>query len=345
MMKKSTFHAALATLAAITSTACLQSVADTVHLKDGSHLIGTIVSKKDDTLVLKTSFAGNLSITWSEVASIETDETARFMLKDKSLFEAQASSGGNESVILKGQNVVTTSPVDLADVAYINPPPEVTGEGLNITGRANVGLTSNRGNTHNDQLFYDAEALIRGLKNRFTIGATGERKKEEGTETARSNRAYFKYDHFISEKWYAYANTDVEEDEFKDLNLRTTLGAGSGYQFFETPRRQLSLEGGLSYVHNDYILAEDDGYGAGRWAVRYSEYLFGTSTQFFHNHEGLASLDTIEDTIIRSQTGVRFPLLTNLSGTIQYDVDWNNNPPAGYKNTDTSYIVSVGYHW
>ena len=115
---------------------------------------------------------------------------------------------------------ITTTPLAMSDIAYINPPPHVSGEGVSTSGRLNLGLTANRGNTDNDQMFYDAEAVARSLKNRFTIGATGETRNEEGEETARRNRGYFKYDHFLTPKWYAYANTDVQEDKFKDLNLR-----------------------------------------------------------------------------------------------------------------------------
>src|SRR5690554_1140466 len=213
------------------------AAADTVHLKGGDRLTGTIVSKQGDQLTLDTPYAGKVVIKWSEVAGIETSQPARFMLKDRTVLDAQASGKADETVVLRAGTTITTTPIALAEVEYINPPPEVTGEGVNVSGRAQLGLTMNRGNTDNDQLYYDAETVIRSVKNRFTIGATGENKKEDGTETARNNRLYFKYDHFLTDKWYAYANTDAEEDKFKDLNLRTTIGAGSGYQFFETPAR------------------------------------------------------------------------------------------------------------
>ncbi|MFM7274780.1 MAG: DUF481 domain-containing protein, partial [Gammaproteobacteria bacterium] len=242
--------------------------ADTIHMKGGDRLSGTIVDKQGDKLTLKTAYSNEaIVVLWSEVASVETEQPAKFMLKDRTVLTAQAAPGANETVVLKSGTTITTAPVALAEVDYINPPPYVTGEGVATAGRANLGLTMNRGNTDNNQLFYDAETVIRSIKNRFTIGALGVQKQEDGEETARNNRAYFKYDHFLTDKWYAYANTDVQEDKFKDLNLRTTLGVGSGYQYFDTKEKSLSLEGGLTYVDNDYDLAEDDNYAAGRWAL------------------------------------------------------------------------------
>jgi putative salt-induced outer membrane protein YdiY len=320
--------------------------ADVVLLKGGDRLSGSIVSKSADTLVLKTAYAGAINIKWSEVESIESAEALNFVLLDGTRMAATASAADESaSVVLKSGAILTTAPIALADVGYINPTPEMLGEGVRVHGRANLGLNSNRGNTDNDQLAYDVESIIRSARNRFTIGANGETKQESGSETARNNRGYFKYDHFLSEKWYAYANTDFEEDKYKDLNLRTTIGGGSGYQFMDSPQQSLSLEGGITYLNNDYIAGEDDGYAAGRWALRYMQMLFDGKTQFFHEQEGLLSVEDPDDLIIRLKTGLRFPLVLNLNATIQYNVDWLNNPPADTESTDSAYLISVGYIW
>jgi len=322
------------------------ALADVVMLKGGDRLSGSIVSKSADTLVLKTAYAGDINIKWSEVESIESTEALNFVLLDGTRMAAKASAAGEAaSVVLKSGSIVTTAPIALADVSYINPTPEMLGEGIRVNGRANLGLNSNRGNTDNDQLAYDVESIVRSAKNRFTIGASGELREESGSETARNNRGHFKYDHFLTAKWYAYANTDFEEDRYKDLNLRTTIGGGSGYQFMDTPQQSLSLEGGITYLNNDYIAGEDDGYAAGRWAVRYIQMLFEGKTQFFHEQEGLLSVEDPDDLIIRLRTGLRFPLVLNLNATIQYNVDWQNNPPPGTEDTDSTYLISVGYLW
>lgn len=344
-MKHKPLSLALAALALL-GLGAPQAGADTVYMKGGDRLSGTIVSKDADLLTLKTSYSEvEIVIDWTEVESLETDKPARFMLNDRTLMDAQATRASASTVVLKGGDTVTTTPLAMSDIAYINPPPHVSGEGVSTSGRLNLGLTANRGNTDNDQILYDAEAVVRSLKNRFTIGATGDTRNEEGEETARRNRAYFKYDHFLTEKWYAYANTDVQEDKFKDLNLRTTLGGGAGYQFFDTEQRSLALEGGLTYVNEDYDLADDESFAAGRWAVRYMQFLWNDKAQFFHNDEGIVSVEDPDDTIFRSQTGLRFPLVENLNATLQYNIDWQNTPPEGFDSTDSAYIVSVGYLW
>lgn len=319
--------------------------ADAVIMKSGDRLSGDVVGLQDDVLTLKTSYAGKIPIKWSEVASLETSGTARFKLRDGTVMQAQAKAATESTVVLRSGEIITTAPIALADVAYINPPPEVTGEGLSMSGRANLGFSANRGNTDNNQLMYDVEAVARGVDNRITIGAMGEQKDEDGEETARNNHAYLKYDHFYHKRWYGYANTSFEEDRFKDLNLRAAFGVGTGYQFLESELRNLSLEGGITYVNEDFDIGEDDNFAAGRWALRYDQFLFGTTTQFFHVHEGLVSVEDPQDFLWQSQTGLRFPLITDLNATIQYNVDYDNNPSGDAKKTDSAYIMSVGYEW
>lgn len=330
----------------LTASGLDSHAADIITTKNGDRLSGTLVSLVDGVLTLDTPYAGEIEITWTEVAAMETGDPVKLKLRDGTVVDAQARPGAVQSTaVLKSDAIMTTAPIALGEIEYINPPPEVTGDGVSVDGRTNLGFTANRGNTDNTQLFYDAETIVRSVSNRFTLGAMGNTTEEDGEETARRNRGYLKYDHFLTETWYGYANGDFEEDKFKDLNLRTTLGVGMGYQFFESEERNLALEGGLTYVNNDYIDAEDDSYPAGRWAVRYDQLFFETTTQFFHLHEGLVSVEDPDDVIWRAQTGFRFPLVERLNATLQYNVEWQNTPPPDTEDTDSAYVLSLGYTW
>ena len=52
------------------------ALADEVRLKNGGVLPGKIVGMEDGKLLLKTSYAGEISIKWSEVATLRTDSPA-----------------------------------------------------------------------------------------------------------------------------------------------------------------------------------------------------------------------------------------------------------------------------
>ena len=128
-------------------------------------------------------------------------------------------------------------------------------------------MSASSGNTDAKKFYLDTEAVARTRDNRYTLGARGARTEDRGLETESNWIAYMKYDHFITRKWYGYTNADFQNEKFKDIQLRSTLGIGTGYQFIESKKTNLSLEGGLTYVHTDFIVAADDDYPAARWVM------------------------------------------------------------------------------
>jgi putative salt-induced outer membrane protein YdiY len=154
-----------------------------------------------------------------------------------------------------------------------------------------------------------------------------------------------KYDHFFTKKWYGYANTTAEQDEFKDLDLRYTLGIGSGYQFLESERTNLSFELGLSYVNEDYIVAQDNSFAAGRWGLRFDHFILPKSLQYFLYHTGLQSIEDSEDLILFTSTGFRIPFYKNLNVTAQMNWEYDKSPSPGKEKSDYAYIFTLGYQW
>ena len=60
-----------------------KSIADEIRLKNGDKLTGQIVRMQEDKLILKTTYAGEITIIWQEVASIRTDGSIKIVLKDE----------------------------------------------------------------------------------------------------------------------------------------------------------------------------------------------------------------------------------------------------------------------
>jgi putative salt-induced outer membrane protein YdiY len=319
------------------------TMADELWLKNGDHITGKVVRMENKTLIFKTSYAGEVSIKWGEIANIRTDEPIQMVLSNEVSTQGIATPAENGKVKVKVDQIEEPVTFELAQVEIINPkPPEPA---LKISARANVGLTGDRGNTETDNLYLDGEFVARTEKNRFSVGAEMKREEANGERTANSALGYLKYDHFLSKKWYFYANALFETDEFQDLNLRSTVGAGAGHQFFETPLTNLSLELGLSYVDEDYDEADDDNYSAGRWALKYDRFFFDKFLQFFHFQEGYVSLEDTSDILFRSRTGFRIPVYKSFNVTAQYNFDWNSDPAPDREEVDTRYIFSLGYQY
>ncbi len=334
------------TIARVLATCCFVAVsaasADEVVLRNGDRISGELVRLDAGKLVIRTPYAGNVSIDWKQVDTLSTDQPVYVFVDEANRVQAVFSQSGTGSVTLSGGDWLETAPLALDRVTRITRTPEPP---VKVNGRINVGASSTSGNTDTEKVHADAEVIARTVKNRFTIGGAINRAEDRGVETESNWLAYLKYDHFINKKWYAYSNADMESDEFKDINLRTTLGVGTGYQFLETPQTNLSLEGGATYVNTDYDVGTDDSYPAGRVAMRFDHFLFGTKTQFFHRNEGFFALDDSDNLFVRTQTGLRWPVIERLNATAQYNVDWDDNPAPGRAGTDRTVLFSLGYHW
>jgi putative salt-induced outer membrane protein YdiY len=345
MSAKKRTVAILSAIAIVSALSAPAAIADEIVLANGDRLTGKVVRKEADTLVLNTTYAGDLVIKWADIRRITTDAPVKVYFEDGSKLIGTLHSEEDGSVIVTSDETLAGAPIPLAKLRFINPSAEISGEGVKLSGHINAGLASSSGNTVARRYFLDTEAVARTRDNRYTLGARAAHAEDNGLETESNWIGYLKYDDFFTKKWYAYANGNFENDKFKDIQLRSTLGIGSGYQFIESEKANLSLEGGLTYVSTDYIVATDDSYPAARWALKYDHQLFATKIQFFHAHEAYVGIEDPKKIFVRSQTGLRVPLLKSLNATAQYNVDWDNNPTAGRLKTDKTLLLTLGYIW
>jgi len=196
-------------------------LADTVTLKNGDVLTGTVVKKETDQLVFKTKYTGEINITWSEIATLNTDAPVKVVMADDSRFNATLEKKEAGRVKAVNPDLEMSSEVDLSQVNYINPSPALSGDGLYWTGNADLGGAITQGNTDNSLLRFSAETIGRSKKNRVTLGAFANRAKSNDESTAFNSKAYGQLDHFLNKQWYLYGNGSLEHDKFRDIKLRS----------------------------------------------------------------------------------------------------------------------------
>ena len=318
--------------------------ADTVKLKNGDWITGTVVKKESEKLLFKTEYAGEIAIVWTEIASLKTDQAVSIVLADDASVKARMESQSLGRVKLLGSGLKTTTTLNMNDVVYINPSAQLTGEGFDWKGHLNIGGAVTQGNTDTSVLRIDGETIARSQKSRITLTGYANRAKNKNVETEFNSKGKLQYDRFVSKKWFVYANSALENDEFRDIRLRTILGFGSGYQIFEQPDRHLSVEAGINYIYTDFDLAQDTSYSSARWSLRYDELVF-QGVKFFHQHEVLMSVKETDNLLVFSQTGLRVPIAEGLNASTQLNVDYAGQPAAGRVKTDKTLLFSLGYGW
>lgn len=319
--------------------------ADSVWMKNGDKITGTLVSKITDKVVINTSYAGEIKLNWSDIQSIDAEKPYTMMLSDRTVVTGYLKHGENGQAIIDEDTKTELVDTELAEIQYINPSKDLIDEGYVWSGNLNLGGAFNNGNSKNRNMQFNGESITRGFEDRYTAQGYAYWAEDNGEQTQNNMRVRGQYDHFFTKKWFTYLNTIQEKDRFRDIKLRSQYGVGTGYQLFEGEKLNLSLEGGLSWIKQDFYEEDDEDHAAIRWAVNYNQFLFNSFVQAFHRHEVLYTPRSPSQVLLYSSTGLRFPFILGLSATTQLDYNLDSRPADDRRKGDTRALFTLGYTW
>ena len=214
-----------------------------------------------------------------------------------------------------------------------------------VDGGANAAIVATAGNTDVNNLRLDGDLLARAGLNRYSGSGAIIRAKDRGIETARNWTTAFKYDRFVSTRTFLNANAIFTNDRFRDLDLRTAIGFGVGYQVLTGPQVRLTADGGLGYVNENLESQPDDSYTALRESVSLDVFALPDRVQLFHVHDGYFGVTGDDNMFIRMQNGVRVTLVAGFVTTLRHDLDYDRSPAIGRRNTDRTLAFTLGYRF
>jgi putative salt-induced outer membrane protein YdiY len=310
--------------------------ADELRLKNGDRITGTATSLAGGTLLFKTS-GGDLKVAWSDVVSLAIEQPMLVTVGTAAPTSATfAAADANGRVTL-----VPGGPVALTEiVALARPQPAWV-----LTGGAGAGVVETAGNTQVNNVRLSGDVIARGATDRYTVSAIATHANDRGVETARNWSATGKYDRFLTSRLFANANADFTNDRFRDIDLRSALGAGIGYQVLQTARTALTADAGLAWVKENFKSIADDSYTAAHESASLQVQLLPNRVQLFHLHDGYFGISGGNKMFIRTQNGVRLGLAAGFVTTIEEDVDYDRRPSPGRRQTDRTFALTLGYRF
>jgi len=321
--------------------------ADELILRDGSRVLGEVVKRSNGTLEFKTIFAGTIKVKWAEVAELKTDKAMEFLLSDDSTVKVTKVTNNTDEMIVEGEAASGLPPQTLGQdvVAVINPEPWRKGEGRKFSGLVNFAFERERGNTDQDEIDWDGALTLRGKNDRLRGFGEYEKDVNDNTTTKKKWKLEGSYNYFFTQKWYTGAFARFEHDKFADLDLRTSIGPLIGYQWFEGKELNLSTTTGISYVDEDFIDSEDDDYVALPWGIDFDMFLFDEFVQVYHKQVGFWNLESTNDVVWDTWTGLRFPLAFGLVASTELKVEYDGGAADDADDVDTTYTLKLGYKW
>jgi putative salt-induced outer membrane protein YdiY len=327
-------------MAACALAACLippPASADEIVLTDGGRLTGTVKDLAGDVVTLTSDYAEPIKVKKDHVRGIATDQPVEVRLTSGEVLKGRLATGADGRIVVdRGEGEAVTG-IELKSVAAINPPPVGKWH-----GSASLSGNLQSGNTDRSGLSVGADAQRRGERDRFSMRFLYNIAQENGSMTTRNAFGALQYDYFFTKRSYGYLGVELLNDTFKDLNLRTVVGPGAGYQVWETPARALSLEAGLAYFSEDLRSQEDKSWMTLRLAGTFRAKLFDR-LEFTDKVVLYPSLKSFSDFTLRNEAALLTAIGSGWAMKLADILDYVNNPPAGTTSTDSIFTAGLQY--
>jgi putative salt-induced outer membrane protein YdiY len=316
--------------------------ADKVELTDGNTLTGTIGEVGGGTMKFHSDSLGDLSIDLTKVKNFTTDSPARIRVKNAGFVTGPITAGDATKVTVNGRDV------PMETIRLINPPAAQWTGSIVATG-----LLAN-GNSHEMSIGVDAAASVRRdteeLNDRFSLAGAYHfgRQRDRGTGITSTTTddwfASIKYDKFFTDQFYGYGNFRYDHDRLAALQYRLTPGVGVGYQWVERPDFNLSTEGGVSYVYEEYSNDGNDDHVALRLAYHVDRSFFkDDAVKLFHNLEYLPAIDDPGDYNLNTDAGVRTKLTKTMFAELKAEWRRDSTPAPNALKNDLRFLLGVGW--
>jgi len=210
--------------------------------------------------------------------------------------------------------------------------------------QAELSFVDTGGNTETSSL--SVKNTLKGpLSPKLTLtwSLSGLLAETDDVTTAEQYFTEVRLDYALSERFYGFGLGSWKQDEPAGLNNRTTLGLGAGYKFLTGPAHELSGEAGVNQVSEEFTDSTDNDFTSGRLFGSYAWNL-SESSKLTQTVEYLSDFDNSDNYQTNSETAYISTLSDILSLKTSYNVQYDNDPPATFKKTDTKLGVTLVFN-
>jgi putative salt-induced outer membrane protein len=235
--------------------------ADTVVLKNGDHLTGTVEVSDGKDVTLKTDFAGEIKIQWSAVLELKTDKPIYVVTPDKKTVSGTVSTDGSNLVVHTANNGTVQVPLTQVTVVRSSDVEAAYEKSLHPSlieawkGGVNLGFAVARGNSETTNLTTGFAADRKTSNDEITLYEASlytSNDQPGGSVIANSILGGAKYDRNFTKRMFVFVSADYAHDALQDLNLRQIYSGGLGVHIINTPNTTFDFLAGANYTRENY---------------------------------------------------------------------------------------------
>jgi putative salt-induced outer membrane protein len=344
-------------------------LADTISLKNGDRLTGTILKSDGKTLVLKTEFAGDVTLQWAAVDTINSTQPLHVGLAGGQIVNGPVATKDGEIQVTTSSAGVVSASKDSVEVIRSDAEQAAYDAGLERlrhphlgdfwSGTLDTGLSVTRGNSSTLSYTLSGRAVRATERDKITVYTTAVYGKTEippPTQViAHQITGGVRADINVSYRWFVFAGTDFNSNALQHLDLQNVVTGGAGAHIIKTKTTQFDLFAGAGYnqeffgsylspnptpppatITTDAVTQRNAEANAGEEfdAKLGSRSTFSETFNYFPNLSGPSgyryTFNSVLSTAISKWLGWQFSLADNFI----------SNPPDGIKGNDL--LISTG---
>ncbi len=209
-----------------------------------------------------------------------------------------------------------------------------------LKGRAEASYVHTSGNADTQTLAGQLKGSYEQGANRYFLRGAVLFAENDGDETSNRWLAEGRYERGLTERLFAFLEASYLKDKFAGFDSKIQAGPGVGYDFVKTEAHLLKGLASLLYTWDNYTDGTDDSYATAKLAGDYA-WQISENLALKQYADYLVSLEDAGVYFFHSQTGLEVKVNSNISLGLSYLIAYQNDPPAGAKNTDRTFLTSL----
>lgn len=315
------------------------SRADQVTLKNGDRLTGSIVSGDGKTLLMKTEFAGDVTIQWAAIIGIESSQNLNLTLKDGTKISGKitttegkfVASGAPSTAVPAAKEAIIAVRNDAEQKAFDAAAEKMAHPKFTYfwSGLFDTGLALTRGNSETASYTLNAQAVRETPRDKLTLFSNYVFASDDTTPPSRTTanelRTGVRGDLNVSPRLFVFAIANFETNALQHLDLRQVYGGGFGFHVLKTARNVFDVFGGFTY--------DKDAFGGYSYINPTPPPPLNTVAAYdLNSGEGVIGEEFDSHLSKRSTFTERFSFFPNITNTGDYRSQFDSNLATQLKN-------------
>jgi putative salt-induced outer membrane protein YdiY len=318
---------------------------DVVVLANGSRLVGTVTGIAPGKIVLKTDFAGVLTLDSKLVVEMRAATQMHVAFADGRRVVGTLAAEAAGPVLRTESGPLPVADLQPVKAAWPEGQPDPTlapPPARKWTHELALDVGGRTGNTRKTSLGGAVRSVLAGPDDKTALYARGVWAKENGTKTEDELLGGADYERVLTKRHTWYGRVEAEQDDIEALDLRTTAALGYGYYFIKQDPDMLRARVGLQYRHEDYQSGRTEDTVAAELGVRFERNLTSWA-KLVSEITYAPAFDDLQDYRVDHCSSLDIPLGNTKHWTLRLGVlnSYNSTAADDRERLDTTYMARL----